>query len=591
MPHASPITCVDHHDSSGLTVTGGYDGCVIGWRDGVELWSTQFDDLVNDVRIDETGGAVAVAAADAFAFVLDAATGAHTAALGPHGDDVNIVRWLPGGTGLVCTMDHVDPTVRVWTRGDGADWSERILARHDSGVFGAAVSPDGTRVATAAEDRTARIWDLATGAELFRLEHPGDPETIDWSPDGRVIATGCDDDVCRLWSPETGAVVLELKDATAAVRFVRFSADGARLVVGAYDATLRVYCTQTWTVVAEHRLPIQWERAAVVAGDRLVVGSFGAAPVFHPPLDERPVPPTFGINTLWAGDGRLVIGRDDGRIIDVLEARELVRHASIVNTVTLSPDRTLVATGDYRGVLRLTDWRGGRSTEVVVGRGGPINTAAFSADGRFLFTAGYDGHVRQWTPDGELVDDWVAHHSPIKSIAWSTHDGGLLVAGSSDGTLSAWHGRAERWRAGSDDTVLVNSVAVADGDLVASPHAGASGVVVSASRDLHVRRWDLATGRLVERLPRVHRKSVKAVAVTNGGDRIVSGAYDGVVVVWTRTSAGGWSWRRLQLHGKPGVPAVGIDGEQLLSAGWDGTVGRWNPAGELVAQYRPPRHA
>ncbi len=587
MPHVSPITCVDHHDATGLTVTGAYDGCVIGWRAGVELWSTQFDDLVNDVRIDETGTSVAVAAADAFAFVLDAATGAHTAALGPHGDDVNIVRWLPGGAGIVCTMDHVDPTVRVWTRplGDGTDWSERVLARHDSGVFGAAVSPDGTRVATAAEDRTARIWDLATGAELFRLEHPGDPETIDWSPDGRVIATGCDDDVCRLWSPETGSVVLELKDATAAVRFVRFSADGTRLVVGAYDATLRVYCTQTWTVVAEHRLPIQWERAAVVAGDRLVVGSFGAAPVFHPPFDERPVPPTFGINTLWAGDGRLVIGRDDGRIIDVLEARELVRHASIVNTVTLSPDRTLVASGDYRGVLRLTEWRGGRSTEVVVGRGGPINTATFTDDGRFLFTAGYDGHVRQWTAAGELVDDWTAHHAPIKSIAWSTHDGGLLVAGSSDGTLSAWHGRTERWRAGGDDTVLVNSVAVADED-----RSAAAGVVVSASRDLHVRRWDLATGALVERLPRVHRKSVKAIVVTRDGDRIVSGAYDGIVVVWSRPATGrGWTWRRLVLHGKPGVPAVGIDGEQLFSAGWDGSVGRWNVLGELVARYQPPQ--
>lgn len=586
MPHASPITCVDHHGATDLIVTGGYDGLVIGWRGGEQLWATQFDDLVNDVRIDETGTSVAVAAADAFAFVLDASTGAHTAALGPHGDDVNIVRWLPGGLGLVCTMDHVDPTVRVWSREapDGSAWTERILARHDSGVFGAAVSPDGTRVATAAEDRTARIWDLATGAELFRLEHPGDPETIDWSPDGRVIATGCDDDVCRLWSPETGAVVLELKEATAAVRFVRFSADGGRLVVGAYDATLRVYCTQTWTVVAEHQLPVQWERAAVVAGDRLVVGSFGAAPVYHPPLDERPVPPTFGINTLWAGGGRLVIGRDDGRILDVLEARELVRHQSIVNTVAISPDGSLVATGDYRGVLRLTDWRGGRSTEVVVGRGGPINTAVFTDDGAFVFTAGYDGHVRQWTLDGVLVDDWMAHHSPIKSIAWSTRDGGTLVAGSSDGTLSAWQGRTERWRAGSDDTVLVNAVAVADAD--------GSGVVVSASRDLHVRRWDVSTGALIERLPRVHRKSVKAIAVTRDGDRIVSGSYDGTAVAWSRSDAGaGWTWRRLLLHGKPGVPAVGLDGEQVFTAGWDGTVGRWNVAGERVAQYTPPQHA
>lgn len=181
MSHASPITCVDHHDATGLTVTGAYDGCVIGWRGGVELWSTQFDDLVNDVRIDETGTSVAVAAADAFAFVLDAATGAYTADLGLHGDDVNIVRWLPGGAGIVCTMDHVDPTVRVWTRpvgdgdGTGADWSERILARHDSGVFGAAVSPDGTRVAMAAEDRTARDLGSCDRRRAVPPRAPGRP--------------------------------------------------------------------------------------------------------------------------------------------------------------------------------------------------------------------------------------------------------------------------------------------------------------------------------------------------------------------------------------------------------------------------------
>lgn len=578
MPHASPITCVDHHAATGLLVTGGYDGKVVAWRDGTELWTTGFDDLVNEVRIDATGTMVAVAAADAYAFVLDATTGARTAALGPHGDDVNVVRWLPGGAGLVCTMDHVDPTVRVWER-DGVAWTSRELARHGSGVFGAAVSPDGTRVATAAEDRTARIWEIATGRLVHTLEHPGDPETIDWSPDGTVIATGCDDDVCRLWSPHTGTVVLELKDATAAVRFVRFSEDGSRLLVGAYDATMRSYCTQTWTVVDEYQLPIQWERAACVAGDRVVIGSFGAAPVFHPPLDARPVPPTFGINALTVADGRVLIGRDDGAVVDVLEGRVVTMHESIVNTVAVSPDRRTLASADYRGVLRLTDLATDKSRRVVVGRGGPINSAVFSTDGWYVYTAGYDGHIRRWSADGEPLDDWAAHHSPIKSLAWSTNDGGTLVAGSSDGTLSAWRDRDERWRAEGDEMVLVNAVAVADG-------AGA-GIVVSASRDLHVRRWDVRTGALVERLPRVHHKSVKGIAISADGERIVSGSYDGTAVAWDHTAEGGWAWRVLRLHGKPGVPAVAVTNGDLFTAGWDATVGRWSRHGELVAQYHP----
>jgi WD40 repeat protein len=248
-----------------------------------------------------------------------------------------------------------------------------------------------------------------------------------------------------------------------------------------------------------------------------------------------------------------------------------------VNTVAVSPDGRTAASADYRGVLRLTDLTHGTSRRVVVGRGGPINSAVFSADGRHLYTAGYDGHIRTWSADGEPLDDWAAHHSPIKSLAWSTHDGGTLVAGSSDGTLSAWRDRDERWRAEGDDMVLVNAVAVADG----------AGIAVSASRDLHVRRWDVGTGALVQRLPRVHHKSVKGIAISADGERIVSGSYDGTAVAWDHTADGGWAWRVLRLHGKPGVPAVAVTDGNLFTAGWDTTVGRWSLTGELVAQYHP----
>ncbi|HRE01732.1 MAG TPA: hypothetical protein PLV68_10560, partial [Ilumatobacteraceae bacterium] len=178
MAHTSPVTCLDHHPASGVLITGGYDGRVIATHDGHELWVATFPDLVNDVRVDDRGTRVAVAVADYYAYVLDAATGWIMAALGPHGDDVNVVRWMPStgqpSTGqastdrLVCTMDHHDPTVRIWTHADGA-WTCRTLAHHDSGVFGAAVSPDGSCIATAAEDGTARIWDTATGTELHVL--------------------------------------------------------------------------------------------------------------------------------------------------------------------------------------------------------------------------------------------------------------------------------------------------------------------------------------------------------------------------------------------------------------------------------------
>jgi WD40 repeat protein len=54
---------------------------------------------------------------------------------------------------------------------------------HDASVFECAWSPDGTRLATASRDSTARIWDVATRRELVKLEgHTDAVRSVAWSP-------------------------------------------------------------------------------------------------------------------------------------------------------------------------------------------------------------------------------------------------------------------------------------------------------------------------------------------------------------------------------------------------------------------------
>jgi len=47
----------------------------------------------------------------------------------------------------------------------------RIALDHNDAVSSAAFSPDGSRIVAASRDRTARIWDAASGKEIAVLRH------------------------------------------------------------------------------------------------------------------------------------------------------------------------------------------------------------------------------------------------------------------------------------------------------------------------------------------------------------------------------------------------------------------------------------
>jgi WD40 repeat protein len=47
-------------------------------------------------------------------------------------------------------------------------------------------NPDGSRLATASDDRTAKVWDAATGKELLTQSgHSSEVSNVAWSPDGK----------------------------------------------------------------------------------------------------------------------------------------------------------------------------------------------------------------------------------------------------------------------------------------------------------------------------------------------------------------------------------------------------------------------
>jgi hypothetical protein len=109
---------------------------------------------------------------------------------------------------LASAGSNDDPVIRLWADlpgpGAGAQTGParevRRLIGHTKAVYCLRFSPDGHRLASAADDGTVRVWDPATGTELhcFRFER-GWGRRLAWSPDGACLAAACNEDGLRLW--------------------------------------------------------------------------------------------------------------------------------------------------------------------------------------------------------------------------------------------------------------------------------------------------------------------------------------------------------------------------------------------------------
>ena len=180
-----------------------------------------------------------------------------------HGGPVRAVAFSPDGTRVATRSD--DRSARMFDAATGAE-----LARldHRGPVNTVTFSPDGTRVATGSGDGSARVFDAATGAELARLDHDRDVNTVAFSPDGTRVATGSDDRSARMFDAATGAELARL-DHRGPVNTVAFSPDGTRVATGSARWSARVFDAATGA-----------ELARLDHGARCACG--GVQPGWHP---------------------------------------------------------------------------------------------------------------------------------------------------------------------------------------------------------------------------------------------------------------------------------------------------------------------
>jgi len=110
--------------------------------------------------------------------------------------------------------------------------------------YSLALSPDGKYVLVGHDqEKTARLWDFATGEEVHTFIKKVKVYGVAFSPDGRYALAGLDNNIAYLWDVATGQELREFVGHRGPVKAVAFSPDGKYILTGSDDGTARLWDT------------------------------------------------------------------------------------------------------------------------------------------------------------------------------------------------------------------------------------------------------------------------------------------------------------------------------------------------------------
>ena len=252
-------------------------------------------------------------------------------------------------------------------------------------------------------------------------------------------------------------------------------------------------------------------------------------------------------------------------LVNIHEHNQFSSGQTIVNSLTFSPDGTIIVSAGDDGTVKL--WRqNGTLINTLSGHKDQVTCATFSPDGKIIASGSKDGTVKLWHQDGTLISTLFAHKGRVISISFSSN--GTIASGSKDGTVQLW----------KLDGTLITTLPAHSNSVTSISFSPNGNIIAFGSEKgtVELRKWD---GTLIKVLSG-HQDWVTSVSFSPDGNIIASGSDDRTVKLW---KLDGNLIRTIQGHtARINSVSFSPNGKIIASSSDDGTVKLWKPDGTLI---------
>jgi len=278
---------------------------------------------------------------------------------------------------------------------------------------------------SASRDKTIIVWKYSAESSTWvprrsLVGHSHFVSDVVISSDGQFALSGSWDRTLRLWDINTGATTRRFTGHTGDVLSVAFSADNRQIVSGSRDKTIKL-----WNTLAECKYTMNDESHT----------EWVSAVRFSPSVSNPVI-----VSSGW--DKKVKVWN----LHNCKLRTDHIGHTGYVNTVTVSPDGSLCASGGKDGNVMLWDLNESKHL-YTLNADETINALTFSPN-RYWLCAAAGASIKIWDLESKKLVDVAkpevigtgkkgAVAPDVLSLAWSA-DGQTLFAGYTDNTIRIW---------------------------------------------------------------------------------------------------------------------------------------------------------